>query len=54
MVENSSLIINHNTKPENVFSSLKRIDNILNTTDNFIKELKSIKTIRKRNKKKFM
>ncbi|WP_341215155.1 hypothetical protein [uncultured Wocania sp.] len=45
MVENSSLIINHNTKPENVFESIKGIDSILNTTDNFIEELKSVKTI---------
>ncbi|WP_138434173.1 hypothetical protein [Winogradskyella algicola] len=45
MVENSSLVINHNTKPENVFESIKGIDGILNTTDNFIEELKSVKTI---------
>jgi hypothetical protein len=46
MVENSSLIINHNTKPKNVFKSIEGIDSILNTTDNFIKELKSVKTIK--------
>ncbi|WP_299096702.1 hypothetical protein [uncultured Winogradskyella sp.] len=45
MVENSSLVINHNTKPENVFEFIKGIDGILNTTDNFIEELKSVKTI---------
>lgn len=44
-VENSSLVINHNTKPDNVFESLKGMDGILNTTDNFIEELKSVKTI---------
>lgn len=46
MIENSSLIINHNTKPENVFSSLKGMDVILNTTDSFIEELNSVKTIK--------
>ncbi len=45
MVENSSLVINHNKKPENVSESIKGMDTILNTTDNFIEELKSIKTI---------
>ena len=46
MVENSSLIINHNTKPENTFAAIEGIDNILNTTDNFIEELKSVRTIK--------
>ncbi len=46
MVENSSLIINHNTKPENTFAAIEGIDNILNTTDNFIEELKGVKTIK--------
>jgi hypothetical protein len=46
MIENSSLIINHNTKPENVFASLKEMEAILNTTDSFIEELNSVKTIK--------
>ncbi|WP_291866495.1 hypothetical protein [Maribacter sp.] len=46
MVENSSLVINHNTKPENVFVSLKEMDEILNTTDSFIEELNDVKTIK--------
>lgn len=46
IVENSSLIINHNTRPENVFTALEKIDGILNTTDSFIKELNSVKTIK--------
>jgi len=46
MVENSSLIINHNTKPENTFAAIEGIDNILNTTDNFIEELKGVRTIK--------
>lgn len=46
IIENNSLIINHNTKPQNVFDSLTDLDNILNTTDNFIKELQEIRTIK--------
>lgn len=46
IIENSSLIINHNTKSENVFESLSKMDNILNTTESFIKEINSIKAIR--------
>ena len=46
IIENSSLVINHNTKPENVFASLRDLDGILNTTDNFIKELNAVKTIK--------
>jgi len=46
IIENSSLVINHNTKPENVFASLKEMDSILNTTDDFIEELNSVKTIK--------
>ncbi|EAR01405.1 hypothetical protein [Maribacter sp. HTCC2170] len=46
MIENSSLVINHNTKPENVFVLLKEMDGILNTTDNFIAELNSVKAIK--------
>lgn len=45
-IENSSLVINHNMKPENVFVSLKELDGILNTTDGFIEELNSVKTIK--------
>ncbi|MFL1895280.1 hypothetical protein ACJRPK_06230 [Aquimarina sp. 2-A2] len=46
MIENSSLVINHNTKPKNVFESLKNLGNILNTTDGFIQELNGLKTIK--------
>ncbi len=46
IIENSSLVINHNTKPDNVFESLKNLDNILNTTDSFIEELNGLKTIK--------
>jgi hypothetical protein len=46
IVENSSLVINHNTKPENVFTALKDLDGILNTTDSFIEELNAVKTIK--------
>ncbi|PXX27320.1 hypothetical protein [Arenibacter sp. ARW7G5Y1] len=46
MVENSSIVINHNTKPENVFTSLNEVEGILNTTDSFIEELNSVKTIK--------
>lgn len=46
IVENNSLAINHNTKPENVFAALEKMDGILNTTDSFIEELNSVKTIK--------
>ena len=46
ILENNSLAINHNTKPENVFASLENLDKILNNTDNFIEELNSINTIK--------
>ncbi|WP_299317283.1 hypothetical protein [uncultured Maribacter sp.] len=46
IIENSSLVINHNTKPENVFVSLQTLDTIFNTTDSFIDELKDVKTIK--------
>lgn len=46
IIENNSLIINHNTKPENVFLLLGQMDNILNTTESFIKEINSIKSIK--------
>ena len=46
IIENSSLIINHNTKPENVFSALQKLNEILNTTDSFIQELNSVRTIK--------
>ena len=44
--ENNRVIISHTTKPENVFSTLKTIESILNTSDRFIKELKEVKTIK--------
>lgn len=46
MIENSSIVINHNTKPENTFVALNGINNILNTTDSFIEELNNVKTIK--------
>jgi hypothetical protein len=46
IVENSSLIINHNTKPENTFAAIEGIGNILNTTNTFIEELKDVRTIK--------
>ena len=46
IIENSTLIINHNTKPKNVFTSLSNMEEILNTTDSFIKEINSIKAIK--------
>ena len=46
MIENSSLVINHNTKPENVFELINDLEDLLNTTDKFIEELKSVKTIK--------
>lgn len=39
-------IITHTTKPENVFSSLLDMENILNTSDKFIKDLNNIKAIK--------
>lgn len=44
--ENPKLIISHTTKPENVFISLLGVNNILNTSDNFIKELYDVKSIK--------
>lgn len=46
IVENSSLVINHNTKPENVFETIIDLEGLLNTTNKFIEELKSVKTIK--------
>lgn len=45
-LEDSKLIITHTTKPENVLGLLKDMDSILNTSDNFIKELHEVKTIK--------
>lgn len=46
IIDNSSLIINHNTKPENVFSALQNLNEIFNTTDAFIEELNSVRSIK--------
>lgn len=44
--ENPKVIISHTTKPENVFVNLQGVNNVLNTSDNFIKELHEIKLIK--------
>lgn len=44
--ENNRVIISHTTKPENVFATLKTMENVLNTSDKFIEELKEAKTIK--------
>ena len=44
--ENPKIIISHTTKPENVFTNLLGVNNILNTSDNFIKELHEVKAIK--------
>lgn len=44
--ENPKLVISHTTKPENVFIALKGVSSILNTGDNFIKELNEVKSIK--------
>jgi hypothetical protein len=44
--ENNRVIISHTTKPENVFATLKTLENVLNTSDKFIEELKEAKTIK--------
>lgn len=44
--ENNRVIISHTTKPENVFAALKTMETVLNTSNNFIKELKEAKTIK--------
>ncbi|SHN20424.1 hypothetical protein [Flavobacterium xinjiangense] len=44
--ESNRVKISHTTKPENVFATLKSMQNILNTSDRFIKELKEVKTIK--------
>ncbi len=44
--ENPKLIISHTTKPENVFTALTGVSSILNTGDNFIKELNDVKSIK--------
>lgn len=40
------MIITHTVKPENVFETLKGIDEILETSDEFIKELEEVKSIK--------
>lgn len=45
-VQENGVLINHITKPEKVFSILKDMDKILNTSDNLIKELEEIKKIK--------
>lgn len=44
--ENNRVIISHTTKPENVFATLKTLENVFNTSDKFIEELKETKTIK--------
>ncbi len=44
--ENAPLIIPHSKKPENVFPMLNDMGFILNTSKDFVQELKSIKTIK--------
>ncbi len=44
--ENNRIIISHTTKPDNVFSTLKSMEDVLNTSDRFIKELKETKTVK--------
>ncbi len=45
-VETNKLAISHTTKPENVFTSLLGVGNIVNTSDRFIAELQDVKTIK--------
>lgn len=45
-VEANKIAISHTTKPENVFTSLLGVGNIMNTSDRFIKELNEVKTIK--------
>lgn len=44
--ENPKIVISHTTKPENVFSNLLGVNSILNTSENFIKELHEVKSIK--------
>ena len=44
--ENNRINISHTTKPENVAAAMKNMDKVLNTSENFIKELKEVKTIK--------
>ncbi len=44
--ETSKLIISHTVKPENIFTSLHSIGNVLNTSDSFITELNEVKSIK--------
>ena len=45
-VEVNKIAISHTTKPENVFTSLLGVGNIMNTSDHFINELNEVKTIK--------
>ena len=45
-IDNNRVIITHTTKPENVYEILKNLESVLNTSDNFIKDLKDTKTIK--------
>lgn len=45
-VDVGKLALTHITSPETVFKKLKEIDTILNTSDNFITELKNVKSIK--------
>lgn len=44
--ESNRLNISHTTKPETVATILKNMDNVLNTSEKFIKELMEVKTIK--------
>ncbi len=44
--ESNRVVISHTTKPDNVFAVLKTTEEVLNTSDRFIKELKEVKTIK--------
>lgn len=44
--ESNRVVISHTTKPDNVFTILKTTDDVLNTSERFIKELKEAKTIK--------
>lgn len=45
-VDVNKIPISHTTKPENVFTALLGVGNVLNTSDLFIKELNEVKTIK--------
>lgn len=44
--ENVEEVIRHTTKPENVLPIFENMDNVLNTSDEFIKELNDLKSIK--------